>query len=41
MRHRDEDTQEAVRFLKREVCARVKDLGLISNKVIVTIVKVY
>lgn len=41
MRHLDKDTQEAVRFLKREVCVRVKDLGLISKKVIVIIVRVY
>ena len=41
MRHPDEDIQEAARFLKREVCARVKDLGLASSKVIVITVKVY
>lgn len=41
MRPPNEDTQEAVRFLKREVGAVVKDLGLISKKVIVIIVRVY
>lgn len=41
MRHPDEDTQEEVRFFKREVCAGMKDLGLISKKVIVAIVGVY
>lgn len=40
MRYPDEDTQEAVRF-SREVCTGMKDLGLISKKVIVTIVRVY